>query len=111
MKKITFTVAQLLFLTEVYHVIGFGSRAIRDIIDANQNPSVDVETELPDEDIEDIADSIQSHIDGGELSDEDLAIANSILVLLGILEEEVVEESADQHDVTDEDDEYSPNPD
>jgi hypothetical protein len=97
MKKVTFTVTQILFLHKVRQSISYSRDNIFDLLDENEDPKADVEFELSEEDIEDIADSIQGHIELEEIPDEDLATANEILVLLGLLPEETVaEEVTDQ---------------
>lgn len=99
MKKIIFTVAQLLLLQEVRGTIGYSSEVMLDLLDENKDPKDDVEFELSEEDIEDIADSIQWHIELEEIPDEDLAITNEILELLGVLPEDAEETTETDTDI------------
>lgn len=82
MKKVTFTVKQLLILHDVRETQGFGSQKLLEVLDENEEPTGNTEIELSEEDVLDIIDSVQWHIEGNELSDEDLVTTKSILDLL-----------------------------
>lgn len=109
MKKVTFTVAQILFLHKVREHIGYSGAIIIDFLDDNPEPTIEVDVNLSATDIEGMADSIQQYIDREEVPEEELETANEIFGIL-FPEEEVVQ-SEGEHNADDEtDDEFDDYP-